>query len=71
MSEPFWGPDFEQLVRELALRHRPKMISAGATAYPRLIDFAAFRESDKELADVACAVTELIGTRPAYPRPGR
>jgi glycine hydroxymethyltransferase len=31
-------------VRSLAREHRPKMIIAGATAYSRLIDFAAFRE---------------------------
>lgn len=31
-------------VRELALEHRPKVIVCGATAYPRLIDFARFRE---------------------------
>src|SRR6185436_3201237 len=30
-------------VRDLALAHRPKLIICGATAYPRLIDFAAFR----------------------------
>jgi glycine hydroxymethyltransferase len=35
--------DYDQ-VREQAREHRPKMIIAGATAYPRLIDFAAFRE---------------------------
>jgi glycine hydroxymethyltransferase len=34
--------DYDQ-VRDLALEHRPKMIICGATAYPRLIDFAAFR----------------------------
>ncbi len=34
--------DYDE-VRELALRHRPKMIICGATAYPRLIDYAAFR----------------------------
>ena len=34
--------DYDE-VRDLALTHRPKMIIAGATAYPRLIDFAAFR----------------------------
>ena len=32
--------DYDQ-VRDLAREHRPKMIIAGATAYPRLIDFAA------------------------------
>lgn len=30
-------------VRELALTHKPKMIVAGASAYPRVIDFAALR----------------------------
>jgi glycine hydroxymethyltransferase len=36
-------------VRAQALEHRPKMIIAGATAYPRLIDFAAFREIADEI----------------------
>lgn len=35
--------DMDQ-VRELALEHRPKMIVAGATAYPRTIDPRPFRE---------------------------
>ena len=35
--------DYDE-VRELALRHQPKVIVCGATAYPRLIDFARFRE---------------------------
>ena len=30
--------------RSIALQHKPRMIIAGATAYPRLIDFAAFRQ---------------------------
>jgi glycine hydroxymethyltransferase len=34
--------DYDQ-VRTLAHQHRPRMIICGATAYPRLIDFAAFR----------------------------
>ncbi|MEX5631370.1 serine hydroxymethyltransferase [Parafrankia sp. FMc2] len=34
--------DYDE-VRRLALQHRPKMIICGATAYPRQIDFAAFR----------------------------
>ena len=36
-------------VRALARTHKPKMIIAGATAYPRLIDFAAFREIADEV----------------------
>ncbi|QQV77214.1 serine hydroxymethyltransferase [Sphingomonas aliaeris] len=35
--------DFEQ-VRALALEHKPKLIIAGGSAYPRQIDFAKFRE---------------------------
>ncbi|HTR69307.1 MAG TPA: serine hydroxymethyltransferase [Mycobacteriales bacterium] len=34
--------DYDE-VREVAREHQPKMIICGATAYPRLIDFAAFR----------------------------
>ena len=35
--------DYEQ-VRLLAQQHRPKLIVAGASAYPRIIDFARLRE---------------------------
>lgn len=31
------------VVRDLALQHKPKLIIAGASAYPRIIDFAPFR----------------------------
>ncbi|RTR28960.1 serine hydroxymethyltransferase [Deinococcus radiophilus] len=49
--------DMEQ-VRSLALEHQPKMIIAGASAYARQIDFAAFREIADEVgaylfADIA------------------
>ncbi|GLZ54729.1 serine hydroxymethyltransferase [Actinomycetospora sp. NBRC 106378] len=43
--------DYDQ-VRDLALEHRPKMIVAGATAYPRLIDFARFREIADEVGAI-------------------
>jgi len=36
-------------IRELALRERPKVIVAGATAYPRVIDFEAFASIAKEV----------------------
>ncbi len=40
-------PDTEQLnydtIAELARQHRPKLIMAGASAYPRIIDFARLR----------------------------
>ena len=35
--------DYDQ-VREIALREKPKMIIAGASAYARIIDFKKFRE---------------------------
>jgi glycine hydroxymethyltransferase len=36
-------------VRKIALEHRPKLIVAGATAYPRIIDPAAFRSIADEI----------------------
>jgi glycine hydroxymethyltransferase len=46
------------LIRELALEHRPRLIICGGSAYPRTIDFAAFRAIADEvgaylLADMA------------------
>lgn len=40
--------DYDQ-VRALALEHKPKLIVAGASAYPRVIDFAKFREIADEV----------------------
>jgi glycine hydroxymethyltransferase len=36
-------------VRSLAREHRPKLIIAGGSAYPRIIDFAAFRKVADEV----------------------
>ena len=36
-------------VRDLAIKHKPKMIIAGASAYPRAIDFKKFREIADEV----------------------
>jgi glycine hydroxymethyltransferase len=49
--------DYEQLAR-MAREHKPKMITVGASAYPRLIDFARMGEIAREtgallLADIA------------------
>lgn len=38
------------VVRELALKHRPKLIVAGASAYSRIIDFKAFRDICDEVS---------------------
>ncbi|NOZ94813.1 MAG: serine hydroxymethyltransferase [Acidobacteria bacterium] len=45
-------------IRKLALEHRPKLIVCGASAYPRVIDFALLREIADEagallMADIA------------------
>ena len=40
--------DYDAL-RKLALETRPKLIVAGATAYPRILDFATFREIADEV----------------------
>ncbi|HBG00496.1 MAG TPA: serine hydroxymethyltransferase [Firmicutes bacterium] len=37
------------MVRDVARQHRPKLIIAGASAYPRIIDFARFREIADEV----------------------
>ena len=54
------------VVRERALEHKPKLIITGASAYPRIIDFAAFREIADEvgalvLADIA-HIAGLVAT---------
>jgi glycine hydroxymethyltransferase len=43
--------DYDE-VRALALEHKPKMIICGATAYPRLVDFAAFRSIADEVGAI-------------------
>ncbi|HEX9205180.1 MAG TPA: serine hydroxymethyltransferase, partial [Candidatus Deferrimicrobiaceae bacterium] len=62
--------DYDQ-VRDLALRHRPKLIVVGASAYPRTIDFKAFRQIADEagcmvMADIAhIAGMVAVGLHPS------
>ncbi len=50
------------MVRELAKQHRPKLIVAGASAYPRIIDFKAFREvADETGAMVMVDIAHIAG----------
>ena len=63
--------DYDE-VEQLALKHKPKMILAGASAYPRVIDFAAFRAiADKVgallMVDMA-HISGLVATG-AHPSP--
>lgn len=43
--------DYEQM-EELARKHKPKLIIAGGSAYPRVIDFARFRKIADEVGAV-------------------
>lgn len=57
--------DLDQ-VRDLARRHRPRVIVTGASAYPRFIDFAAYRAIADEvdaflLADIS-HISGLVAT---------
>jgi glycine hydroxymethyltransferase len=50
------SPETEQIdydeVRDLARKHRPRMVIAGGSAIPGLIDFAAFREIADEVGAI-------------------
>lgn len=49
MKDPSTGEiDYDEL-RELALKHKPKIILAGFSAYPRELDYAKFAEIGKEV----------------------
>jgi glycine hydroxymethyltransferase len=53
--------DMDQ-VRDLAKTHRPKLIWCGTTAYPRTLDFAAFRAvADEVGAILACDIAHIAG----------
>lgn len=42
-------------IRDLALEHKPKLLIAGTTAYPRVVDFEAFASIAKEVGAVLLA----------------
>ncbi len=53
--------DMDQ-VRDLARQHRPKLLWCGTTAYPRILDFAAFRSiADEVGAILAADVAHISG----------
>jgi len=53
--------DYDML-RDLAREHKPKMIVAGASAYPRIIDFKKFREiADEVGAKVMVDMAHIAG----------
>ncbi|MDD2558841.1 MAG: serine hydroxymethyltransferase, partial [Desulfuromonas sp.] len=53
--------DYDE-VETLALKHKPKLIIVGASAYPRALDFAAFRQiADKVGAPVMVDMAHIAG----------
>ena len=53
--------DYKQ-VEELAIKNKPKLIIAGASAYPRIIDFKKFRDiADKVDAYLMCDIAHIAG----------
>lgn len=53
--------DFDE-VRDLARNHKPKLIVVGASAYPRIIDFKAFREiADEVGAYIMVDIAHIAG----------
>ena len=63
--------DYEA-IKDLALKHKPQMIIAGASAYPRMIDFKKFREiADKVGACLLVDMAHFAGLVAAkiYPNP--
>ncbi len=53
--------DYDEVER-LALEHKPKMIVVGASAYPRVLDFAAFRKiADKVGAVIMVDMAHIAG----------
>ena len=72
MKDPTTGEiDYEEL-RELALEHKPKIILAGFSAYPRELDYAKFAEIGREvgallMADMAHIAGLIVGGVAASP----
>jgi len=61
-----------KLIREIALREKPKMIISGLTAYPRKIDFRAFQDIASEIGAIHVAdISHIAGlvAAGAHPSP--
>ena len=63
--------DYDQ-ARELALKHKPKMIITGISSYPRIVDWKKFRDIADEVGAILLAdIAHLAGLVAAgvYPSP--
>jgi glycine hydroxymethyltransferase len=59
MKDPATGEiDYDEL-RELALKHKPKIILAGFSAYPRELDYAKFAAIGKEVGDQCLLMADM------------
>ncbi|HET7320839.1 MAG TPA: serine hydroxymethyltransferase [Candidatus Saccharimonadales bacterium] len=59
MKDPATGEiDYDEL-RELALKHKPKIILAGFSAYPRELDYAKFAAIGKEVGDECLLMADM------------
>lgn len=59
MKDPTTGEiDYEEL-RKLALEHKPKIILAGFSAYPRELDYAKFAAIAKEVGDECLLMADM------------
>ena len=50
-------------VREMARKHKPKLIVGGASAYPREIRFDIFREIADEVGALSVSYTHLLSEK--------
>jgi glycine hydroxymethyltransferase len=59
MKDPTTGEiDYDNL-RELALKHKPKLILAGFSAYPRELDYAKFAAIGREVGDQCLLMADM------------
>jgi len=59
MKDPATGEiDYDNL-RQLALKHKPKLILAGFSAYPRELDYAKFAAIAKEVGDQCLLMADM------------
>ena len=59
MKDPATGEiDYDEL-RSLALKHKPKVILAGFSAYPRELDYAKFAEIGREVGDKCLLMADM------------
>src|SRR3954452_2116493 len=59
MKDPTTGEiDYDEL-RALALKHKPKIILAGFSAYPRELDYAKFTEIGRQVGDQCLLMADM------------